>query len=459
MVVVVGWGVGRLPPWNRTGTSTGPPVGPPDELALLAAAADRLAAMDLDRLSDVVRAERVLILRRLLDRLDGQWLKELAGVDARGAAGADQDQQVGSTAAWLRGRLRLGAGAATGAVQTARALFRGPLTQTAAALTDGAISVATPASWLTAPETCPTTWPPRPNRSWSRQPARLDPPRLRRVMSHLRMVADPDGADAHAERRHQRRGLWLTPTFDGMVTIDGLVESEAGQMVLAALEPFARPTDASDHRSGSQRTADALTELARRSLEAGRLPTTGGVRPQLSVVVDLHSLLGHPGSVGGELGWAGPIDPEACRRLACDSAVSRVIVSRPTTSDDNPGVTDDLAGRLRAARARLPRILGRAPSQPLDVGRSSRVVQPGQRRALGVRDGGCVFPDCTRPLAWCEAHHLRHWLYGGPTDLPNLALLCRAHHRAVHEGGWRLQRGPDRRFTATPPHRRHHAAA
>jgi hypothetical protein len=230
-------------------------------------------------------------------------------------------------------------------------------------------------------------------------------------------------------------------------------------MVLAALEPLARPTDANDPRSGSQRTADALTELVRRHLEAGRLPMTGGVRPQLSVVVDLDSLLGHPGSLGGELGWAGPIDPQACQRLACDSAVTRVIVSRPTTSHDNPGVTDDLAGRLRAARARLPRILGGAPSQPLDVGRSSRVVQPGQRRALGVRDGGCVFPDCTRPLAWCEAHHLRHWLHGGPTDLPNLALLCGAHHRAVHEGGWRLQRGPDRRFTATPPHRRHHAAA
>ena len=439
--------------------STGPPVGPPDELALLAAAADRLAAMDLDRLSDVVRAERVLVLRRLLDRLDGQWLKELAGVDARGAAGADQDQQVGSTAAWLRGRLRLGAGAATGAVRTARALFRGPLTQTAAALTDGAISVAHASVLAHGTRDLPDHLAAEAEPVLVEAAAQLDPPRLRRVIGHLHMVADPDGADTRAERRHQRRGLWLTPTFDGMVAIDGLVESEAGQMVLAALEPLARPTDASDHRSGSQRTADALTELARRNLEAGRLPTTGGVRPQLSVVVDLHSLLGHSGSLGGELGWAGPIDPEACRRLACDSAVSRVIVSRPTTSHDNPGVTDDLAGRLRAARARLPRILGGAPSQPLDVGRSSRVVQPGQRRALGVRDGGCVFPDCTRPLAWCEAHHLRHWLYGGPTDLPNLALLCRAHHRAVHEGGWRLQRGPDRRFTATPPHRRHHAAA
>jgi hypothetical protein len=89
----------------------------------------------------------------------------------------------------------------------------------------------------------------------------------------------------------------------------------------------------------------------------------------------------------------------------------------------------------------------------------TRVVQPAQRSALAVRDGGCVFPDCARPLAWCESHHLRHWLHGGPTDLANLALLCRAHHRAVHEGGWRLARGPDGHLTATPPHRNHHTAA
>jgi len=48
---------------------------------------------------------------------------------------------------------------------------------------------------------------------------------------------------------------------------------------------------------------------------------------------------------------------------------------------------------------------------------------------------------------------VRHWLDGGPTDLGNLALVCRAHHRAIHEGGWHLARGPDGRFSATPPHR------
>jgi Domain of unknown function (DUF222) len=82
------------------------------------------------------------VLRRLRDRLDGHWFKELAGVDARGAAGAEDGVQMGSTAAWLRNRLHLGDGTARSAVRTARALFRGPLTGTARAVTEGAISVA-----------------------------------------------------------------------------------------------------------------------------------------------------------------------------------------------------------------------------------------------------------------------------------------------------------------------------
>jgi HNH endonuclease len=168
---------------------------------------------------------------------------------------------------------------------------------------------------------------------------------------------------------------------------------------------------------------------------------------------------------GGDAGGAGPQDPETCRRLACDSAVTRVVVSRhPDPRHDphtqqHPGAHDPtdqegLTGRLRTALALLPPVLGGAPARPLEVGRTSRVVSPAQRAALAVRDGGCGFPGCDRPLGWCEAHHLRHWLHGGPTDLENLALLCRAHHRAVHEGGWRLTRGRDGRLAAAPPHRR-----
>jgi len=83
--------------------------------------------------------------------------------------------------------------------------------------------------------------------------------------------------------------------------------------------------------------------------------------------------------------------------------------------------------------ALLPPTLGGAPSQPLNLGRATRVIQPAQRHALAVRDRGCVFPACDRPLSWCDAHHLWHWIDGGPTNLNNLALLCRAHHRIVHE--------------------------
>src|SRR6185295_2124413 len=98
-------------------THSSPQLGRrPGGLATLAAAVNELATQDLDGLNDVALAERVLTLRRLVDRLEGHWLKELAAVDARGAAGADQDQQAGSTATWLRNRLRLGAGAAQSAV-------------------------------------------------------------------------------------------------------------------------------------------------------------------------------------------------------------------------------------------------------------------------------------------------------------------------------------------------------
>ncbi|HEY6708915.1 MAG TPA: DUF222 domain-containing protein [Actinomycetota bacterium] len=452
---------------------------------MLTADLDALATRDLDGLSEVVRAERVLALRQLADRLEGQWLKELAGVDAQGAAGAELDQQPGPTTAWLRQQLRMGADAARSSVRTARALFAGPLTRTAAALTDGQISPAHARVLADGTHDLPDHLAAEAEPVLLELARELDPPRLRQAVAHLRQVVDPEGADEAAERRHARRGLWLSPTFDNMVAVDGLLEPEAGNTVLAALEPLARPHDADDPRLGGQRTADALTELAGRSLEGGRLPQAGGVRPQLLITVDLDSLLGHPGAIGGDLGWAGPLEPEACRRLACDGAVTRVPVTRHPSShqpaadhlpsgtgghpdhgpdhdpdpDHAPSAATELQGRLQAAMALLPPVLGGAPRQPLEVGRATRVVQPAQRMALAVRDRGCVFPGCDRPLSWCDAHHLWHWVHGGPTDLDNLALLCRAHHRAVHDGGWRLARGPDGRFGATPPHRRHHPAA
>ena len=323
-----------------------------------------------------------------MDRLEGQWLQQLAVVDGRGAAGADQGQEVGSTAAWLRARLRLGAGAAASFVRTARAVFRGPLTVTADALLGGELSVAHARVLAHGPQDLPEQVTVEAEAVLVAAACRLDPPRLRRVLGHLCLVADPEAADRHTELRHQRRGLWLAPTWDGMVAVDGLLEPEAGQSLVAALEPLARPADAQDPPSGSQRRADALAELARRALAGGRLPHTGGVRPQLTVTVDLDSLLGRHHAVGGEVGGVGPLDPEACRRLACDGALTRVLVTRSPHGHRHPDHDHDrndgshggerLAERLRASMALLPPALG--------------VPRPSRWRSAGPA-GSCTPPN------------------------------------------------------------------
>jgi Domain of unknown function (DUF222)/HNH endonuclease len=131
-----------------------------------------------------------------------------------------------------------------------------------------------------------------------------------------------------------------------------------------------------------------------------------GERPHVTVTVDLETLSGKPGGVS-ELDHVGPIHPETARRLACDASVSRIIT--------------------------------RGRSEPLDVGRRSPVVPASLRRAVVARDGYCRFPGCDRPHSWCDAHHVVHWADGGATRLSNLLLLCRPHHRLVHEAlGFRV---------------------
>src|SRR5215218_6929400 len=207
-----------------------------------------------------------------------------------------------------------------------------------------------PGCWPTAPATSPTTWPPRPNRCWWRRPGGWTHPGCARWWPIC-------GGDRPRHHHQPGRtppcaaGAVAGPTLEGMVALDGLLEPEAGQTLLAGLEPLARPASAADDRTGGQRRADALAELARRALEGGRLPQTGGVRPQLTVLVDLDSLQGGPGSLGGDT-ELGPLSAETCRRLACDGAVTRVLVTRRSTDPEiplgdpgGPQALDDLGGR------------------------------------------------------------------------------------------------------------------
>jgi hypothetical protein len=88
---------------------------------------------------------------------------------------------------------------------------------------------------------------------------------------------------------------------------------------------------------------------------------------------------------------------------------------------------------------------------PLSVGRATRTVPAHLRTALHLRDQGCRFPGCDRPPAWTDGHHIIHWSDGGPTELDNLVSLCRPHHRAVHEQGWRIHIADGRAAIEPPP--------
>ncbi len=180
-----------------------------------------------------------------------------------------------------------------------------------------------------------------------------------------------------------------------------------------------RPPALNDERVGKQHQADALLELCRRQLDGGQLPEVGGQKPHLAVTVDLATLCRQPGSAAAELEWSQPVPAETARRLACDAV--------------------------------LTTIFRQAGSESPQIGPTSRVVSGSQHRALRVLDKGCRFPGCDYPTAWTDAHHIQPWPDGGPTVLDNLVLLCRRHHRRVHEGGWTLELRPNRELVATPP--------
>ncbi len=169
-----------------------------------------------------------------------------------------------------------------------------------------------------------------------------------------------------------------------------------------------------DLRTPARRRADALCELAHRYLDSSERPTVGGERPHVTVTVDVRALRnGHTGggdcAVSGrcELDHVGAVSPATARRLACDAGVA-------------------------GGDGRFLRAPGRGTTNPGGLGG----LAP---RAVALRDQRCGFPACTRPHAWCDAHHVIHWADGGQTALHNMVLLCRPHHRLVHEGGFRLQ--------------------
>jgi hypothetical protein len=207
--------------------------------------------------------------------------------------------------------------------------------------------------------------------------------------------------------------------------LDGELDAEAGATVQAALRAYDEGPGATapDGRrlTLAQRQADALVEICADAL--GGAPRRSRPAKGVDVIADLDTLSGSPpadlAAARCEIEGVGPVARSVALRMACDAAVGRVLM--------------------------------RGRSEVLDLGRRTRLVSAAQRRALVARDGGCVFPGCDRPHWWCDGHHLVDWVEGGRTDLADLALLCRRHHVACHEGGWSLIRGPDGAIEAAPP--------
>jgi len=134
------------------------------------------------------------------------------------------------------------------------------------------------------------------------------------------------------------------------------------------------------------------------------------------------------------------VSAETSRRLSCDASLVEVLRRTRRNGGNRPNGSNGPNGADGANRAGS-RSDGGGPGgeyrDVLDVGRRTRTIPPALRRALEVRDRGCRFPGCG--LRFTDGHHVKHWADGGETKLDNLILLCRLHHRLVHEGGWRVE--------------------
>ncbi|MBI2527757.1 MAG: DUF222 domain-containing protein [Candidatus Rokubacteria bacterium] len=246
---------------------------------------------------------------------------------------------------------------------------------------------------------------------------------VERIVRGWRLV-DRKAEARESARRHASRALHVHQDEDGMVVVRGRLEPEVGALLLRALEAgretlyqrargaevAPRPADPSvAPPTVAQQRADALALVAETALHHGLDPGAPGERYQVVVHVDA-PVLADPEQAGQSvLADGSHVSAETSRRLACEA--SRVVMRH------------DQDGRL------------------VEIGARTRTIPPALRRALEHRDRGCRFPGCGLPFG--QGHHLRHWAEGGPTTLSNLALLCRRHHRAVHEEGYRVYRESD----------------
>lgn len=255
-----------------------------------------------------------------------------------------------------------------------------------------------------------------------------------------------------------RNSLHLSKTFGGRYRLDADLDESTGDTLRALLDlfnmPVPRPDGTRDRRTKGQRDGAAAAELCRRLGEqvplvdpedAAAAPTGSRRRPggrirgarAMFVITLADALSPRPG-------------PELRRNLLDRGAFAEYLAA--TTAGRTPGHTPMRWTQMRRITCdcvRAVALTDRAGA-PLALESGTRLATDDQRLALQVRDHGCAFPGCERPFSWTQAHHIRHWIDGGPTAIDNLVALCTAHHRAVH-ADWEVAMGPDRLPRFRPP--------
>ena len=327
-------------------------------------------------------------LRRLADRLEFAWVRAVGEHDR---SGAWLDDGAVSSASWVREHCRVPHGVARATVDLARTLQSLPETSEAFATGDisrrHAEAIAN-ACTLERRDAMVEF------ESALVDAARVSSPReLRGIVQRVTDAIDGDGGAARANEQHERRRLHVSPTLDGMVAIDGLLDPESGEVVLSALDAAMNvDRDPGDVRSKPRRRADALVATVRgRTRRHDR---------------ECARRRGHARTPRWRRSRDAAARRSCTRRRAVGGDAPPALVRRGHLACDHPGS------------------LGSARRRP-----STRTIPSALRRALVVRDGGCSFPGCDRPPGWCDAHHRVHWADGGETRLDNLVLLCRRHHR------------------------------
>jgi Domain of unknown function (DUF222)/HNH endonuclease len=346
-----------------------------------------------------------------IDPLEAVFATGLRRFDKSGEYQADGALGI---VAWVKSRCRLSGGAAAERVEIGRQLEQLPATQKAFA--KGELGYQHAAILARTAEHVGVGEVRKAEASLLKAAELMDPGQFIGVAKNFEHRVDAAGALAEANRAYERRYLHLAEPADGLVRIDGLLTAECGASLKTTLDAMTPPPAKDDDRTPGQRRHDALAELARR--RAGGSADGAGPRPFLIIRATVDTLAGTAGAPAGELDGGGTVPSETVRRMACDSALALITAK----------------GELDA-----------------EVTRATRITPPATRRAVAERDRGCVADGCGRPPQWTDTHHLKHWTQGGPTTMPNLVLLCRPHHRMVHEGGWGLRHASTGRWALIRP--------